>query len=57
MNIAIPEGFRDIIDYWKGEGPKPDADEAYKTLMQLAENARIESCTVNYDVLNALFGR
>jgi hypothetical protein len=25
--------------------------------MQLAENAKIENCTVNYDVLNALFGR
>ena len=57
MNIAIPEGYQEIISYWKGEGPKPDADKAYKTLMQLAENTRIENCQVNYDVLNALFGR
>ena len=57
MNIAMPEGYRQIIDYWKGEGPKPSADDAYKTLMQLAENTRIENCKVNYDVLNALFGR
>ena len=57
MNIAMPEGYQQIIDYWKGEGPKPAADDAYKTLMQLAENIRIENCTVNYDVLDALFGR
>jgi hypothetical protein len=57
MNIAMPEGYRQIIDYWKGEGPKPSADDAYKTLMQLAENTRIENCKVNYDVLNALFGK
>jgi hypothetical protein len=57
MNIAMPEGYRQIIDYWKGEGPKPSPDDAYKTLMQLAENSKIENCTVNYDVLNALFGR
>jgi endoglucanase len=57
MNIAIPEGYQQIIDYWKGEGPKPAADDAYKTLMQLAENTKIEKCRVNYDVLNALFGR
>ena len=57
MNIAMPEGYREIIDYWKGEGPKPAADDAYKTLMQLAENVKIENCTVNYDVLDALFGR
>jgi hypothetical protein len=25
--------------------------------MQLAENTKIEKCRVNYDVLNALFGR
>jgi len=55
MNITMPEGYREIIDYWKGEGPKPDADDAWKTLMQLTENVKIESCTVNYDVLNALF--
>jgi hypothetical protein len=55
MNVAMPEGFREIIDYWKGEGPQPAADDAYKTLMQLAENVKIENCTVNYDVLNALF--
>jgi endoglucanase len=57
MNIAIPDGYQQIIDYWKGEGPKPAADDAYKTLMQLAENTKIEKCRVNYDVLNALFGR
>ncbi len=57
MNIAMPEGYQQIIDYWKGEGPKPAADDAYKTLMQLAGNVKIENCTVNYEVLNALFGR
>ncbi len=57
MNIAMPEGYQQIIDYWKGEGPKPAADDACKTLMQLAENTKIEKCRVNYDVLNALFGR
>jgi endoglucanase len=57
MNVSMPEGYQEIIAYWKGEGPKPDADEAYKTLMQLAENVKIENCTVNYDVLDALFGR
>ncbi len=57
MNIKMPDGYQEIIDYWKGEGPKPDADKAFKTLMQLAENSKIENCTVNYDVLNALFRR
>jgi aryl-phospho-beta-D-glucosidase BglC (GH1 family) len=57
MNVSMPEGYQNIIDYWKGEGPKPDPDEAYKTLMQLAENIKAENCKVNYDVLQALFSR
>lgn len=57
MNITMPAGYQEIIDYWKGEGPKPDADLAFKTLIQLAENTKIENCLVNYDVLDALFGR
>jgi hypothetical protein len=57
MNIAMPEGSREIIEYLKGEGLKPDADAAHKSLIQLTENVKIENCTVNYDVLDALFGR
>ncbi len=56
MNITMPEGYQEIIDYWKGEGPKPDADEAWKTLLQLTENIKIENCKVNYEVIKALFG-
>jgi aryl-phospho-beta-D-glucosidase BglC (GH1 family) len=57
MNVAMPDGYREIIEYWKGKGPKPSADDAFRALMQLTENVKIENCTVNYDVLNALFGR
>ncbi|MHC1732290.1 MAG: glycoside hydrolase family 5 protein [Bacteroidales bacterium] len=57
LNVAIPEGYQQIIDYWKGAGPAPSPDEAYMTLMQLTENVRIENCTVNYGVLEALLGR
>ena len=57
MNVAMPDGYQQIIDYWKGAGPAPSADEAYRVLMQLTENIRIENCTVNYGVIDALFGR
>ena len=57
MNVTMPEGYQQIIDYWKGAGPAPSADEAYAVLMQLTENIRIENCTVNYGVLEALLGR
>lgn len=57
MNVTVPEGYQQIIDYWKGTGPAPTPDEAHRVLMQLAENVRIENCRVNYGVINALFGR
>jgi hypothetical protein len=57
MNVTPPEGYQQIIDYWKGLGPAPAPDEAHRTLMQLTENIRIENCNVNYGVLTALFGK
>jgi len=57
MNVTIPEGYQQIIDYWKGAAPAPSADEAHTALMQLTENVRIENCSVNYGVLEALLGR
>ncbi|HSO78059.1 MAG TPA: cellulase family glycosylhydrolase [Bacteroidales bacterium] len=55
MNVTRPDGYQAIIDYWSGTGDRPDPDEAYRTLMQLAEAVKIENCRVNYPVLDALF--
>lgn len=57
MNVTVPDGYRRIIDYWKGTGPAPSPDEAHRALMELTESIRIENCTVNYGVLSALLGR
>jgi len=57
MNVTIPDGYQQIIDYWRGHGPAPAPDEAYRVLMQLTENILIENCTVNYGVIDALSGR
>lgn len=56
MNVTMPDGYQQIIDYWKGTGPAPSPDEAHSALMELTENIRIENCTVNHGVLSALFG-
>jgi len=57
MNVTIPDGYSDIIEFWKDAGPAPAPDDAYRTLMQLAGNIKIENCKVNYQVLDALFAR
>lgn len=55
MEVKMPSGYKEIIDYWKGKGPKPSAMEAYKTLMQLAENYKTNNLVVHRDVIQALF--
>jgi len=54
MNVTVPDGYQQIIDYWKGTAPAPSPDDAYAALMQLTDNLRIENCRVNYGVLDAL---
>jgi hypothetical protein len=55
FEVKMPEGYKKIVEYWKGKAPKPSADEAYKALMQLTENYKTQNLLVHYDVLNALF--
>jgi endoglucanase len=57
MTISKPSGYQKVIDYWSGKGVKPAVEEAKTSFMQLAENVKIEKCKVNYDVINALFGK
>ncbi len=57
MTVKTPEGYQKIVDFWKGKGERPTSEEAQKVLSQLAENAKIENCTINYGVLNALFSK
>jgi hypothetical protein len=56
MNVIKPGGYQNIIDYWAGKRPKPTTEAAKATFMELAENMKIEFCTINYGVLRALFG-
>ncbi len=53
-NIPINPGYQDILDYWKGQGPKPSADESFEALMQLAENLLVTNNTFRPDVIDAL---
>jgi endoglucanase len=56
MTITAPSGYQNIVDYWKGKGPKPSAEEALATFMELAENVKFEKCKINDGVIDALFG-
>lgn len=53
----MPPGFEKVIRYWKGKGAKPSAEEAFQSLMQLAESFSTAELVVRHDVLEAMFGK
>ncbi|QCK14204.1 cellulase family glycosylhydrolase [Mangrovivirga cuniculi] len=55
LEIKMNSGYREIIEYWKGEREKPGGDKATEAFIQLAENTKIENNIVHYDVLDAMF--
>ncbi|MGD0757145.1 MAG: cellulase family glycosylhydrolase, partial [Bacteroidales bacterium] len=57
MTISKPAGYQKIVDYWAGKGPKPTAEEATATFMDLAENVKFEKCKINNGVIEALLGK
>ena len=55
LEVKVTEGYQTLLNYWAGKGTKPSADDAYKIMMQMAENTLLENCIIKYDVLDAMF--
>ena len=55
-SVTPPPGWAEILAYSTGEGPRPAADEAWKTLEQLLANMRVDACERVRLVELALFG-
>src|SRR5690606_32356565 len=47
--------YETLLDYWQNGGEKPTVTFAQETLMQLAENYKMENVTVKPDVIDAMF--
>jgi hypothetical protein len=54
LSAILPAGFDQLINYWKGQGPKPSRDFAYRVLMEMVENLKLEKCVLRTDVIAAL---
>ena len=55
LQIREPRGYQKLLDYFNGKAPKPGEEDAFSTLMELAENTRIQNCLVHRDVIDAMF--
>ncbi len=48
-------GYQALLDYWNGTGPAPAPAQAMASLMELAENFKLENCDYRKDVIDAMF--
>ena len=55
MEMHINPAYQQTIAYWKGEGPKPSAEDAFKGLMLLAEASNAVNTSYQKDVVDAMF--
>ncbi len=55
LSVPMQPGYRDLVAYWRGDGPKPDRATAEAALMAQAAALHIDSTTFRPDVLWALF--
>lgn len=53
-SIDFSDGYRNMLRYWRGEGPRPTVDEAYEGMMELAENTNSINCRYRKDVHDAM---
>jgi endoglucanase len=54
LEIVSPPGYDRVRAFWNDDGPRPSADEAFRALMQLAENLRLENNVYHRDVVDAM---
>ncbi len=55
LEVKVPADFQKILSYWDGKGSKPTDDEAYRGLMELSRNLKLENCIYHKDVIDAMF--
>jgi len=55
LEVKVPAGYQKILDFWADKGTQPSAEEAYKGLMDLADNLKLENNIYHKDVVDAMF--
>jgi len=54
LRVEVNEDYLALVEYWRGNVPAPDAEEAFQAVLQFAENHKIEQCTFQNDVVDAM---
>lgn len=51
--IEFTEGYRNILEYWRGNVEKPSEEDAFTVMMDLANKTNSQNCTFQKDVYDA----
>lgn len=55
LSVSLNKEYEDLVKYWRGEiSTAPSATETFDAVMQWSENHKIENCTIQYDVIDAM---
>ncbi|WP_245744888.1 cellulase family glycosylhydrolase [Flavobacterium frigoris] len=54
-SVNKPASYDTLLEYWEKGGKKPTVSSAKATLMELANNYKLENTVIKYDVIDAMF--
>ena len=55
MSINKSSDYQSLLNFWDGNGSQPSASTVINTLAQLTEDLKLENCTYQKDVIDAMF--
>ncbi len=53
-SIEFTDGYKNILEYWKGNASKPSVNDAFVAIMELANNTNSTNCDHQKDVPDAM---
>ena len=54
LKVSVNSDYTNLINYWKGSAPNPGVDAAFSAVLQFALNHRLENCSYQKDVVDAM---
>jgi len=55
LKVTVNSDYTQLIKYWEGTVPKPTVDVALNAVLQFALNHKLENCSFQKDVIDAMF--
>ena len=54
LKVIVNSDYTKLVNYWKGTAANPGVDAAFNAVLQFANNHRLENCSYQKDVVDAM---